>query len=160
MAKPKGMQDVSVNYVVPGYLIEQRIEQSINDLVRGAVESQISEAVADAVSGLVEEVGRKRIAAEVEKVLAEGWQTTDSYGSVTGGRKSLKDRVSELLSRRDSYNSRSWMDELVKNQVQEALNKELKKDIDGAREKFKSEVDSVLTGVIKKAVSEHFGIKA
>lgn len=159
MVKAKSVQDVAVQYTVPGEYIEQRIEQSVREVVRGAVEARVSDAVADAVGELVDEVGRKRIGAEVEKVLADGWQIVNNYGESAGGRKTLKDRIGEILNHKDSYSSRSWLDEFVKTAIGEAINKDLKKDIDAAREKFKSEVDSVLTGVIKKAIAGHFGVK-
>lgn len=158
--KAKKVQDVSVQYTVPGDLIEARINLSISQLVHDAVEERVSASVADAVSDLVKEISHKRIAAAVDAALAEGWQKTDEYGSTTGVKRTLKERISDILNERDRYsNGRRWLDELVKTQVNEAISKNFKADIEAAREKFKSEVDATLTGVIKKAIAEHFGVK-
>lgn len=160
MSKTKKIGDVSVQYTVPGDLIEARVDQSIRELVHGAVENSVSAAVADAVAELVSEISHKRIASEVEKVFAEGWQKTDSYGSPSGARKSLKDRISDILNETDRYNGgRRWLDELIQKHVTEVISKDFKADITAAREKFKAEVDATLTGVIKKAIADHFGIK-
>jgi hypothetical protein len=142
------------------YRLEELAEGAIERLVSQKIDAAIESSVAEAVGEAVERIGQKRIAAEIDKVLAEGWQTVNSYGESTGRHKSLKDRIGEILQHKDQYSSRGvYIDEVIKRRVDEALAKDLKGDIDAAKQKFKSEVDSVLTGVIKKAVAEHFGIK-
>jgi hypothetical protein len=143
------------------YRLQELAESAIERLVGEKIDAAIESSVAVAVGEAVEKIGQKRIAAEIEKVLAEGWLTVNEYGESRGGvRKSLKDRIGEILNHKDHYSSRGrWIDELVKKQVDAALAGQLKPEIESARQKFKSEVDGVLTGVIKKAVAEHFGIK-
>ena len=139
-----------------GELAESAVERLVSQKIDAAIEASVSEAVGEAV----ERIGQKRIAAEIEKVLADGWQMVNEYGESKGTRKTLKDRIGEILNHTDRYgNGKRWLDGLVKERVNESLNSNFKGDIDAAREKFKTEVDSVLTGVIKKAISEHFGIK-
>lgn len=142
------------------YRLEELAESAIERLVSQKIDDAVESAVADAVSAAVERIGQKRIAAEIEKTLAEGWQITNEYGESKGTRKTLKDRIGEILNHNDRYgNNRRWLDELVQKRVDETLKTDLKGDIDAAKAKFKSEVDGVLTNVIKKAVSDHFGIK-
>lgn len=142
------------------YRLEELAESAIERLVSQKIDAAIESSVGEAVGAAVEKIGQKRIAAEIEKVLADGWTTVNSYGESTGRHKSLKDRIGEILQHKDQYSSRgAYIDEVIKRRVDDALNTHLKADISAAREKFKSEVDSVLTGVIKKAVAEHFGVK-
>lgn len=142
------------------YELKSRIESAIDGHVSAGVDEAVLQAVTTAVEPLVAKVGLQKISKAVDEVLEEGWQITDEYGQPRTGKVSLKDRVSKILSEKNSYSgSRSWLDELIKKRVDEVVNKDLKADIDAARAKFKAEVDSVLTGVIKKAVAEHFGVK-
>lgn len=144
------------------YRLEELAESAVERLVSQKIDVAIEASVSGAVGAAVEKIGQKRIAAEIEKTLAAGWQRVNEYGeSISGaGHKTLKDRIGEILNHTDRYgNGKRWLDSLVKERVDSVLREDFKKDIDAAREKFRSEVDSVLTGVIKKAVSEHFGIK-
>ena len=142
------------------YRLAELAESAIERLVSEKIDAAIEASVAEAVGAAVEKIGQKRIAAEIDKTLAEGWPTVNSYGESTGRHKSLKDRIGEILQHKDQYSSRgAYIDEVIKRRVDDTINKDLKADIDAAKQKFKSEVDSVLTGVIKKAVAEHFGIK-
>lgn len=143
------------------YRLEELAESAVERLVSQKIDAAIESSVAEAVGEAVEKIGQKRIAAEIDKVLIAGWQMVNEYGeSKNGARKTLKDRIGEILNHTDRYgNGKRWLDGLVKERVDESLKSNFKTDIDAAREKFKSEVDGVLTGVIKKAVAEHFGIK-
>ena len=142
------------------YRLEELAESTIERLVSQKIDAAIESSVAEAVGAAVEKIGQKRIAAEIDKTLAEGWHTVNEYGESRGGHRTLKDRIGEILNHHDRYgSSKRWMDELVKKRVDEVLAGELKPEIESAKQKFKSEVDSVLTGVIKKAVAEHFGVK-
>jgi hypothetical protein len=148
---------IQLNEVVVADYVQGQIERQVAD----RVEAALAEAVGEAVGRAVDKLGTKSIKDAIEKTLAEGWDTVNEYGEKRGcGKRTLKDRIGEILNMKDSYgSSRRWLDELMKNKVTEAVNKDLKADIDEARAKFKTEVDSVLTGVIKDSLAKHFGVK-
>lgn len=149
-----------ITVTLDAYALEEMVERVVNQLVRVKTDAVIEAAVGEAVGALVQSVGQKRIAAEIEKTLSDGWQTVNSYGESNGGKRTLKDRIGDILNHSDRYgNSKRWLDMLVQTKVEEVLKTDFKADIEVAKAKFKSEVDSVLTNVIKKAVAEHFGVK-
>jgi len=161
MAKAKLVKAEPITVELDEYRLQELVEFAVNRIVSEKAEASIEAAVGEAVGASVEKIGQKRIAAEIEKALSEGWQMVNQYGESNGGRKTLKDRIGEILNHTDRYgNNKRWLDGLVQEKVKEALDSHFKADIAAAKVKFQTEVDSVLTAVIKKAVSEHFGIKA
>lgn len=148
---------IQLNEVVVSDYVERQVAMQVQERVDAA----LSNAVGEAVGRAVDKLGAKVIKDAIDKTLAEGWDTVNEYGEKRGcGKRTLKDRIGEILNMKDSYgSSRRWLDELIKTKINEAVSKDLKGDIDQARSKFKSEVDSVLTGVIKDSLAKHFGVK-
>jgi hypothetical protein len=166
MAKSKSTkslieQDIPVSFNLSHVVATDYIRAAIERSVESTVDEAVKEAVGAAVATAVDRISRERITKEVERVMAEGWSTTNNYGESTGVRMSIKDRIGKILNGRDSYSGRdSYIDETVKRQVQEALNKDLKGDIGAARDKFKAEVDAVLTATIREALAKNLGLKS
>lgn len=153
-------KDIPITFNLAHTVAEDYIRQAITTEVEKAVERAVSDAVGGAVTALVEKIGQARIGKEIERVMAEGWPRTNSYGERTGT-ATIKDRISEILNQQDRYSGNGrYIDETVKRQVQETLNKTLKADIDAARNKFKAEVDAVLTATIREALAKNLGLKA
>lgn len=148
---------IQLNEVVVAEYVEGQIARQVAD----RVEAALAEAVGEAVGRAVDKLGTKAIKEAIDKTLAEGWDTVNQYGEKKGcGKRTLKDRIGEILNMQDSYgSSRRWLDGVIKAKVDEAVSKDLKSDIEVARAKFKTEVDSVLTGVIKDSLAKHFGVK-
>lgn len=154
-------KDIPVTFNVSHVVVTDYIKSAIERRVEDAIQHAVDDAVSVAVAGLVDEIGRERISKAIEQVLAEGWQKTNDYGENTGAKIGLKERIGKILGERDRYGSNgTYIDELVKRQVQEALNKDLKADIQAARDKFKAEVDAVLTATIREALAKNLGLKA
>ena len=160
MAKKSAFGSIPVSFQLDQVVVEDYVRGAIQNQVSAAVQSQVEAAVADAINETVQQLGRERIGKAIDAALAEGWPITNQYGERTGSNRSLKDRVGEILSMKDSYHSnKKWLEGIVKTRVDEALNKHFKTDIDAARESFKAQVDGVLTSVIKKAMAENLGLK-
>lgn len=160
MAKKGAIQDAVVTFSLPGHYVDHLISQAVTSAVESAIEAHVKEAVTTRVTTLVDAISRDRIKNEIDRAMAEGWPTTNSYGERTGVVKTLKDRIGEVLNHQDRYSSNArWLDEHVKRSVDEAINKHFKQDIAAARESFKNQVDGVLSAVIKKAVADHLGVK-
>jgi hypothetical protein len=165
MAKKKtavrASDPLKVAFEIDAYYVEQLIGGQIETHVKAAIDSKVDEAVGSAVAEMVEQIGRDRVSAAIDKTLNEGWPTVNSYGErVACSNRTLKDRIGEILSAKDSYSSNGrWLDTLVKNLVNDAVTKHFQKDIDAARASFKQQVDGVLSSVVKKALGEHLGVK-
>lgn len=154
-------KDIPVTFNLSHVVAEDYIRQAIQAEVSKAVEQAVSDAVGEAVSALVERIGQERVGKEIQRVMAEGWPVTNEYGEARGSSVTVKDRISKLLNSQDRYSGRgTYIDETVKRMVNETLDKTLKADIDAARNKFKAEVDAVLTATIREALAKNLGLKA
>lgn len=162
MAKKRLIEkDIPVTFNLSDVVMEDYIQTAVDRSVSAAIEHAVNEAVEKAVSDLVNEIGKARVAKEVDRVLGEGWPRTNDYGEAKGPNVTLKERISKILEATDRYSSRgSWIDERVKEHVNETLNKTLKPEIDAAKNKFKAEVDAVLTATIREALAKNLGLKA
>lgn len=153
-------KDIPITFNLSNVAVEDYVRMAIAREVEKAVERAVSDAVGQAVATLVEKIGRERVGKEIERVMVEGWTMTNSYGEAHGT-ATIKDRISKILNGKDSYSGRdSYIDETIKRQVQETLTKTLKADIDAARNKFKAEVDAVLTATIREALAKNLGLKS
>lgn len=153
-------KDIPVTFNLSHVVVTDYIEQAIQNCVDKAIEHAVTDAVGEAVEKLVEKIGRERVGKEIDRVLAEGWVITNEYGEARGS-ATLKDRISQMLNATDRYSSNgTWLNQRVKEQVNEALHKDLKADIEGARNKFKAEVDAVLTATIREALAKNLGLKS
>lgn len=167
MAKSKSTRtlidsDIPVTFNVSHVVVTDYIQAAIDREVSAAIEHAVADAVSEAVSALVEKIGRERVSKAIDQAMSDGWAKTNSYGEpLTGTRITVKDRISEILHAKDSYSSRgTYIDETIKRRVDEALSKDLKADIEAARNKFKAEVDAVLTATIREALAKNLGLKA
>jgi len=152
-------RDIPITFNLSHAVTEDYVRAAIQGSVEKAVEHAVADSVEKAVTALVDRIGRERVNKEVERVMAEGWTTTNEYGEARGT-ATVKDRISKILNAKDSYSNRgSYIDETVKRQVEETLNKTLKADIDAARNKFKAEVDAVLTATIREALAKNLGLR-
>lgn len=153
-------KDIPITFNLSHAVAEDHIRMAIDREVEKAIETAVADAVGDAVTKLVDRIGQERVGKEIERVMVEGWARTNGYGERTGT-ATIKDRISEILNQQDCYSGNGrYIDETVKRQVNETLTKTLKADIDAARNKFKAEVDAVLTATIREALAKNLGLKA
>lgn len=104
----------------------------------------------------------EQVGAAVEKVLAEGFQPTNSYGEPSGQRKTISSFVLEYLSAKpDSYRrgDERWhktADELVNNY----LRTELEPHFAALKRRCTEALDNSVAGKIREAVIAGLGLKA
>lgn len=162
MAKTKLIgKDIAVAFSLSDVVVEDYVRSAIERQVKASVEKAVEDAVGEAVSALVDRIGQERVGKEIARVMAEGWPVTNEYGESRGSSVTVKDRISKILNATDRYSNRgTYIDETIKRQVEETLNKTLKADIEAARNKFKAEVDAVLTATIREALAKNLGLKS
>jgi hypothetical protein len=115
--------------------------------------------VDEVIQGVVE----ARVVSVVEKVMAEGWQKTDNYGSPSGPPVTLKDRVSEMLRAKDRYGNGTgtpYLDTKVAEEVNKVLNGELGKAIEEAKKKVRDTLDSAVMTKLQQALKEGLGLRS
>ncbi len=124
------------------------------------IDKAVRSAVNEAVEGLVVEVARERIAVEIDAVLAAGFQRVNEYGSPNGPPRTLREMVTDQLTKKDQYSSNNnWIQKLVEERLKEAINSVLKADIEVARANFRKMLDEQIQGKLTLALREAFGLK-
>lgn len=131
-----------------------RVTENIAAKLQKAIDAQLAQAVSDAVDRVVD----AKILEQAEVILREGWTETDSYGHPKK-KVTFAERVHGLLSRSDSYRRHSYLDEVIKNLVDEALAKQLKPEIDAAKLKVQQLLDGVLATKLLQAMKEGVGLR-
>lgn len=100
-----------------------------------------------------------RIEQVVEKLIEEGYPTTNSYGEVTGKAISLEDRVREKLFKGDRYNHSSWVEQTTTKFIEQQIKGELKPLFDEAKKKMKGLMDASLMEKLAKSMREGLGLR-
>lgn len=137
-------------------MVAEKIEEWVTQELRAQLGTKIEAAVEQATQSLV----RDRLAVEIERVLAEGWQPTGEYGEAKGPKKTLKDRISDLLNHQDRYSSnRRWLDELIADHVRKVLSGPFAGEVEGAKASFRKQVDELLAGHIANGLRTAFGLR-
>lgn len=140
---------------IEGAVVERLAAMYAKDLAqRGAVK------VDKILSGALEIFIATKLGAAAESVLDEGWHRTDEYGVRTGNKITLKDRIGEMLSKKNSNysNSQSWIDRVVDEKVSALLTHTFKRELDEATSRFRKQVDELLAGKIAEGLRSALGL--
>ena len=138
-------------------MVAEKLAEQADEHLRAAIEAKVTAEVERVCVAVCQE----RVQQELERVLAEGWTETDNYGSPKGTKKTLRDRIGDLLNYKDQYNSqRRWLDELVSNSVKASLGKDFLAEVEIAKMNFRKQVDELLSGNIAKGLRDAFGLRS
>lgn len=132
---------------------------NLENKVRKVMIDQVREATNVAVQRITEE----HIETAVKACLDEGWRKTDQYGSPTGPKMTLKDRISETLNkltdRYGSHNGKLLVDSLIESGITAAMNAEFAPAIAAAKVKFVALLDGSLTQKLTEALKSGLGLR-
>lgn len=134
----------------------------LSDSVAKVVKAKVAEAVDGIVKAEIEKVSREHVEDAVRAALAEGWQKTDNYGTPTGPKLGLKDRIVEFLNTRDGYYSnekRNRIERIVEDTVKAVFDAEFKKEMEAAKAQFRSMLDTSIQQKFAEAVKAGLGLK-
>lgn len=143
-----------LDYVVDRVVnkLDESRGESLDDMVR----VRIAAALDERIKAITEEHLRKI----VDEIVADGWATTNSYGEPTGKRVSARERVAEhLVGRAGSYGSETNAQKMFKEVLDEALRKDLGKEIESAKKSFRAQVDEVLQAKLAESLRSALGLK-
>jgi hypothetical protein len=142
-----------------------RIEEMVADTLSRRVEkevelvSRLRKLAADKLDDRVDDIVEERVRAEVTAILDEGWDVTDQYGARTGQRVTLRDRVGEILHKRDSYHRKAWLDEKVEGCVKAIIDRDFSAEIEKAKTDFRKQADELLAGKIADMLRAALGLR-
>jgi hypothetical protein len=114
--------------------------------------------LATAIDAAVERVVDAKILEQAEVILREGWTATDDYGHAKK-KVTFAERVHGLLTRVDSFHGKSKLDDLVEALVADALNKQLKPEVDAAKAKVQELLNGTLSAKLLQAMKEGVGLR-
>lgn len=130
---------------------ESKLERDVRKHVHALIERQ-----AEAVIARMTETA---IQAEVETLLANGWEITNSYGH-SMGKRSVKDMViSHLTSKADSYQPGTRLDKIAKEMIEESLKNGLNAEIEALKGRVKKALTDHVEGSMRKAFTDALGLK-
>ena len=132
--------------------------EQLHETLEGTAEAAVQSAIRAGVDGALSRIVEEKLRPAVEAALAEGWQRTDKWGDLAGGRADLKTRIGELLEMRDDYHRVRRIDAIAKETIEEALKKDFGETIDKAKAAFKAQVDGVIQAKLREALSTALGI--
>ncbi len=130
--------------------IQQKVGETLGDIVKGQVAAFVKRTLDDTFT--------KTLAAQAEKVLIEGWEVTDQYGTPTGRRHTVSTHLREQLTKpRDNYNRETPLDLAVKEATNAAFSKEFGAVVTKAAAELKAAIDTKTVETLLAAVKERIG---
>lgn len=150
------------DYDEDGELIDNGKHQpnkQIDRVIRETVIAKVRKSLDEAIGSVTGEY----IRAAVADVMAEGWSKTDNYGCQVGPKLTLKDRISETLTKLqgDSYSSnrKNLIDAVIENAVSNAFKTDFAKTIEDAKVKFKAALDGTIAAKLQEALKSSLGLR-
>jgi hypothetical protein len=162
-----------ITLTIEGYesgQIEDRVAQLLADRFEKDLSGKIADLVHAHVQTALQEVTTAALQAEVDKVIAEGWHKTGSYGE-RGPHVTFADRINEhLFGKADSYGSKTRLDKALEEALERGLHGTpnragfrsggaLQPIIDDAQKRFRELVDNTMTEKLQQTMREALGLK-
>lgn len=123
------------------------------------VRKHVHALIAQQAEAVIARVTEEAIRSELETLLADGWEVTDSYGHGRG-KRSVKDMViSHLTSKADSYQPGTRLDKIAKEMIEESLKNGLNAEIEALKGRVKKALTEHVEGGMRKAFTDALGLK-
>jgi hypothetical protein len=135
--------------------LTREVAERMHDQIEKAIDDGIRPALEKALEKITVEALRPAVAAAFE----EGWQPTDGYGRPSGPKLTLKDRISQVFERKDSYDHCSKVESIAREIIEAAYKADLNGEIARLRDGFRKQVDEALQVKFRDALAESVGIK-
>ncbi len=133
--------------------------KQIDRVIRETIIAQIRKSLDEAIQSVTGEYIRTAVA----DVMAEGWRKTDNYGSQVGPAMTLKDRISEVLTKLQGgqydSNRKNLVDATIEKAVGDAFKTDFAKVIEDAKVKFKAALDGTIAAKLQEALKSSLGLR-
>jgi hypothetical protein len=130
-----------------------RVKEAVEARLEGVLEESVSELVQTRLRELTDEALRK----EMDRVLAEGWRKTNSYGEPTGDVVTLKSWILQYLTKSDY--GRTPMEKVFSDVMEREMKSETGAIFTEVKVKLRAMVDKEIATKLRAAVSEAIGAK-
>jgi hypothetical protein len=155
------MSDKEITLTVHGYDAAQ-VQERVAQLLVEQVDAHAREAIRERVDRLIEErlgdVTTERMRGVLEEIIADGWQRTNNYGEAVGPKLGFRERATKELFEPTGCNRARPIDDLFRETLNAALNKELGEVIKQATAQFRALVDETLQGKLRDALKSALGL--
>jgi hypothetical protein len=142
----------------------QRLVKKVETSFTSDHDKRIKAAIEQQVTAAVERIVETRLDTEISKIIDEGWEERGKWGEKTGNRFTLAQKVTEFLREkvdtygRAEYNGVPRATRLMQKAVEELFTKELKTELDGAKQRVKKMVDDEVMVRLAKTLKEALGL--
>jgi len=101
---------------------------------------------------------RARVA-ELDKIIADGWDQTSCLGERTGKKITIGGLVLEKIQGKDGYDKSTLVDRIVATKFDSALKTELQPIVEEAKKKFRASIDNIMQTKLQAVLKESLGLK-
>lgn len=135
---PETGELVGPRATIRDFIVAQAVDRLVTQIIKG-VRKDVSETIIATAQREITD----QVSVMVTEVLAEPFQTTDRWGDRQGKPVTIRERIAEEIAaqlkpaKSDPYNrstSSTVVTDVIKEEVRDALNKELKATVQAARE--------------------------
>lgn len=128
---------------------EQVVGQAVSQIVE-ATKDRIESAIRDRVDEVATELIRERLAAEIDRILVEGWKEKGSAYYDAPKVVTLREKIEESLKPHDGYNGRAnKLPEIVTAELRTRFDKEVKAGV----ERLKAKIDECINSTIEETIT-------
>ena len=151
-SKKAATEEKKIAITIEGYDASQvkdwiatRVERSVEEGLDRRVNEALRDAAQAAIDTMSDRIAKERVTKDIEAILAEGWQQTDSYGNHNGKLYTLRDRVRGFFdTKADSYDRQTRVEKWIAEAVQRELATVLKTEVESAQKRLRDAFDDVL----------------
>lgn len=139
-----------------------RATDLIAEVVDGEVTTRVRKLVTEAIEGRVASIVDGAIRAQVDAILAEGWQPMGPYGEPAGPRVTLRDiigkAVTGTIDKTDPYSRKTPLTNLVDEAIEKELRGDVGKELARAKAAVREQVDAVIQAKLRETISLALGL--
>lgn len=140
--------------------ILERLSEQLEESVKAKLEKMAETAVELRTCELVDKLAHERIQKDIDAVLAEGWQKTDSWGNPMGKVTTLRERVRGFLdAKEDDYHRTTRVEKWLAESVKGALADALKVELEDAKKRLRESFDEVIKAKLHETLRTALGVK-
>lgn len=144
--------------------LEDWVESIVHRKVLEQIEKKMDETIEATVAAAANEVIGDKLRAQAEDIIEKGWTETDQYGRPKGERRTLRDMMTDLLTKLDgdsySSNRMPFAAKVLRDAMTAAFTKNFAADIAAAQKQLKEMLDADVKAKLAHALKQALGVPA
>lgn len=142
--------------------MEDWVESLVKCKVTELFEKKMDEAIEEAVDAAANVVISDKLRAQAEDIIEKGWVETDQYGKPKGERRTLRDMMTDALTKAtgDHYSSNRepLVAKILKETLSAAITANFANDISAAQKQLKAMLDAEVKTKLATALKQALGL--